>query len=276
MTIVMEESTNKRLLDVLIATHGDDGLECVAKMTLPKVEGVNYIVTWQTQNPRETPQALCRPDLQVHVIDSIGTSNNHNAGMELAEASYCLFADNDLHYTTEGLKAVIDAFETHPEVDVATFRHSGDNTNYPEYETEFTTYEPRGYNVALIDIAYRRNSIGDIRFDPNFGICAPLAGGEDQLFKFDCCRAGLTCRFFPITIVHHPGLSSGFRRISNPRAAMAEGAYIRVAYGITGYPRVPLFAWRAYRSGRMSLLWGLWHLTRGFFSKYAMRHRKKH
>lgn len=272
----MEESTKKRILDVLIATHGDDGLERVSEMTLPQVEGVNYIVTWQTDKSGKIPEKLNRPDVQIHIIDSIGSSNNHNAGMELAEASYCLFADNDLHYTPRGLAAVIDAFESHPEIDIATFRHSGDNTNYPETETDFSMYEPRGYNVSLVDIAYRRSSISDIRFDPNFGICAPLAGGEDQLFRYDCCKAGLKCRFFPVTIVHHPGLSSGFREITNPRVAMSEGAYIRVAYGIKGYPRIPLFVWRAFRRGRISIVWGLWHLTRGFFSKYAVRHRKKH
>lgn len=261
-----------RRLDVLVATHGPDGLQRVADMQLPSVDGVHYIVTWQDSRPGSTPASLLRNDIEIHEIPSIGLSNNRNAGISLARAPYCLIADNDLTYKAEGLKAVIYALDTHPDVDIATFRHDGEPVRYPAEETDFTKRMPRGYNVTSFEIAFRRDSIGDIRFDTNFGIGAPLASGEDSLFILDCRRAGLHCRFFPITIVEHHGLSTGLRPITDPRTAMAEGAYIRLAYGLTGYPRVPLFAWRAYRSRRTPLFHALLHLTRGFFSPYTRIH----
>lgn len=269
------ENDTDRKLDVLIATHGDDGLRRVAEMTLPAVSGVKYIVTWQTIRGGAVPVALKRDDIEIHKIPDIGLSNNRNAGIALSKSTYCLIADNDLKYSVQGLKAIIDKLDNNPEVDIATFRYSGDYNFYPSVETDFTEYVPSGYNTVSIEIAFRVKSIGNIRFDTNFGIGGKLTACEDGVFILDCRRAGLKCRFFPVTIVEHTGLSTGYRPIDNPHIAMAEGAYIRLAYGINGYLRVPLFAWRAWRKGRMPLFWGVYHVTRGFFSKYVGMHKAK-
>ena len=167
-------NTTDRILDVLIATHGDDGLRRVAEMTLPSVSGVKYIVTWQTTAGGDIPAELMRNDVEIHEISTTGSSNNHNAGIELLRAPYCLFADNDLNYTTEGLVAVINSLDSHPEIDVATFRHSGEPVYYPDKETDFSEKMPKGYSVATYDIAARSKSIQNIRFDPNFGVAARL------------------------------------------------------------------------------------------------------
>ncbi|MDE6345685.1 MAG: glycosyltransferase family 2 protein [Muribaculaceae bacterium] len=269
------EETKVRKLDVLIATHGDDGLKRVGEMKLPEVDGVRYIVTWQSGSAcRDTlPDGLLRDDIEIHVSNTTGLSNNRNAGIAAAKAPYCLIADNDLTYKPEGLRAVIEALDTHPETDVATFRHAGEPIHYPTETVDFTEQMPAGYNVTSFETAFRRDSIGKIRYDVNFGIGAPLACCEDPVFILDCRRAGLRCRFFPITIVEHKGYSTGYRPITDPRVAMAEGAYIRLAYGAGGYLRIPLFAWRAKRKGRMPLLWGICHLTRGFFSSYIAIHK---
>lgn len=275
----MNSTNSIRKLDVLIATHGDEGLLRIAEMQLPKVAGVHYIVTWQTAqssaaNPlsSDMPDELIRDDIEIHRLSSAGLSNNRNAGIELAIAPYCLIADNDLHYYPEGLQTVIDTLEANPEVDIATFRHDGEPVSYPSAVTDFTAEMPRGYSVTSFETAFRRQSIGSIRFDTNFGIGAPLACCEDSLFILDCRHAGLRCRFFPITIVAHRGLSTGLRPITDPRTAMGEGAYIRLAYGLVGYARIPLFAWRASRKKRMSFLFGLLHLSRGFFSRHVHTH----
>lgn len=267
-----DRKEDNRKLDVLVATHGDDGLQRVADMRLPVVSGVNYILTWQTATGGTVPEALRRDDVEIHILPSTGLSHNRNAGMDLARAPYCLIADNDLRYLPGGLEAVIDSFEKHPDIDVATFRHSGEDVYYPAEETDFTERVPKWYNVTSFETAFRRATAGRLRHDTNFGIGAPLAAAEDSVFILDCRRAGLRCRFFPVTIVHHPGASTGYRRVTSPATAMADGAYIRLAYGLKGYPRIPLFAYRAMRSHRMPFCWGLRHLTRGFFSRYIRLH----
>lgn len=271
----MKTSNNSRKLDVLIATHGDDGLKRVAEMLLPKVEGVHYVVTWQKPNDEDFPTNLLRDDLEVHKEMSLGSSNNRNAGLASAVAPYCLIADNDLSYTADGLNAVIDSLDTHPDIDVATFQHSGEDVYYPSEEVDFSEKMPKGYSVTSFEIAFRRESIGGLRFDTNFGINSPLIGGDDPLFILDCRRAGLKCRFFPITIVEHKGASTGYRPISDHRNMMAHGAYIRLEYGLSGYARVPLFAWRTWRKGFYPLMKGWYYTTLGFFSKYVGEHKAK-
>lgn len=272
--MITTENSNRKL-DVLIATHGDDGLKRVAEMSLPKVEGVHYVVTWQKPTDEEIPATLVRDDVEIHKEMSLGSSNNRNAGLASAKAPYCLIADNDLSYTPEGLKAVINSLDAHPEVDVATFRHSGELVNYPAEEVDFSERMPKGYSVTSFEIAFRRQSIGGLKFDTNFGINAPMASCDDPLFILDCRNAGLRCRFFPITIVEHRGVSIGYRAVSDRRVIMSHGAYIRLAYGLTGYPRVPLFAWRTWRKGYYPLIKGWWYVTRGFFSKYVEEHKAK-
>lgn len=273
---------NTPKLDVLIATHGSEGLNQVAQMTLPQVDGVRYIVTWQTgagydnDTAVKIPEKLNRPDLKITPIKSTGLSNNRNAGMSLAEAPYCLIADNDLHYTADALKSVIDTFDKNPGTDIAVFRHSGDNSMNLVHPATLDKRLPKGFSVTSFDTAYRRESIGGIHFDPNFGIGAPLSSGEDTLFLLDCRRRGLHCRYYPITIVRHNGPTTGHRAITDPNIAAAEGACTRLEYGMAGFPRIILFAWRAKRNGRMPLLWGLRHLARGFFSKYVRLHRRNY
>lgn len=260
------------MLDILVATHGEDGLKKVEMMNLPVMTGVRYIVTVQGAKNAIAPASLQRNDISIHYLNSSGLSNNRNAGIGLSTAQYCLLADNDLRYTADRLNNVVKTISANPEVDIFTFRHEGENVSYPKEETDFSKSMPKGYSVTSFEIAFRRKAIGELRFDKNFGIGAPMGCCEEALFILDCQRSELCCRFFPITIVEHHGLSTGHRPITDASVAQAEGAYIRLAYGIKGFSRIPLFAWRSWRRDRMPLLWGLRFLIKGFFSQYVREH----
>lgn len=259
-------------LEVLICTYGREGIGRVGRMQLPTVDGVRYLVSWQPAgcDTSVIPSELRRDDVTVVIADSIGSSNNRNNAVDHATAPVCLMADDDLRYTPDGLLAVIDTFENNPDLDVASFRYSGDdNKQYPSAETDLTNDWPKNFYCASFEIAFRREAVaGRIFYNPYFGINAPrLMNGEDSVFILDCRNAGLNCRFFPITITHHAGLTTGLRNIDDPRVAMGEGAYIRYCYGWKGFPRVPLFVWRRFRSGKIKFLWGLLYVTKGFLYK---------
>ena len=261
-------TSSPRLLDVLVATHGRDGLDRVAAMQLPVTRGVHYIVTWQASADAEIPPSLQREDMEIHRLDSIGLSHNRNAGIALSQAPLCLVADNDLRYRPGAFETVIKAFDDNPDIVIATFRHNGPgNRTYPATEVDFTKKMPKWYCPCSFETAFRRDGIGDLRFNTKFGVGTDIPTGEDSIFILDCRQRGFRCRFFPVTIVDHPGLSTGYRAITHPGVAFGEGAYIRRAYGLAGYPRIPLFAYRAWRSRRMPFWWGLRHLTAGFFSR---------
>ena len=237
-------------LDVCIVTHGADGLEKVAAMDLPKVDGVRYVVSWQTPGGAKVPEALMRPDIKMCTTHSEGSSANRNNAFDHSSAPLILVADNDVTYTSESLLSVIRAFDTHPEVDVATFQYSGTGKSYPAEEQAITRRVPKGLTFSAIEIALRRRALEKVRFDTRYGVKGseyPL--GEDEKFMLDAVRAGLNCRYFPIVIASHPHLSTGSRPIADPRAAAGTGALIRGWYPWSWPLRIPLKAWRLRKSG---------------------------
>ena len=259
-------------LDVLICTYGRAGLDRTSRMRLPEVEGVRYVVSWQTAgaDPSDIPAALVRRDILISPTESVGLSNNRNHAIAVAEAQVCLIADDDLDYDKERLKAVIDTFAARPDLDLATFRYEGsDEKFYYESERDLTSRLPKNYYVTSFEIAFRRCAVQNkIFFNRHFGINSLRFGsGEEGIFLHDCRTQGLNCRYFPVTITRHPGLTTGNRPLTTKPLAQAEGAYVRYVYGLRGWPRVPLIAWRRYKARQMKLFWGLWHVMRGFLIK---------
>ena len=252
-------------LDVLLVTHGPDGLERVAHMCLPRVDGVRYVVAWQiTGEPPAIPAALLRDDIRVFPNDTVGSGANRNVALAHAEAPVVLMADNDLRYTPAQLKAVIDTFADTPQVEFATFMYQGAAKKYPSSELELSYgIHP---TVTTFEIAARLASLREkkITFNPHFGVGARYECGEDSIFYHECMRKGLRGRFFPIVITSHPYIPTGQRPIRRPSVARGEGASIRAIHGTAGWVRIPVFVWSQWRRGRIRFWWGLREVSRGF------------
>ncbi len=263
---------NSLKLDVMIATYGLDGIARVAQMNLPRVDGVRFLVSWQLggANPSQLPQALIRPDIKVMTSDSRGLSRNRNLLLQAAEGDYCLIADDDLKYRADQLHAVIEALDSNPRADVAVFKYDTATKYYPSQPMDISRRTASGHNISSVEIAMRRNSVKGLWFNENFGVGAFLSSGEENIFIEDCRRAGLRLHYFPITICAHKGLTTGERKMS-VGTAMAQGAYIRYAYGFMGFPRAILAAWRHWRSGQVPLARGMRDYIKGFFSTKALK-----
>lgn len=243
-------------LDLAIATHKPEGIRRVAEMNLPHIEGVRYIVSWQTHCDAPVPQSLLdRDDIEIHRFGQPGQSLNRNNAIDNCSADIILLSDDDLIYTPDGLKAIIDTFENNPDVDLASFKAElPDPKPYPAEPCILGERLPKDYWVGAIEIAFRRERIGDLRCHPLLGLGSPeLNGAEDELFLLSAIRRGLRCMFFPITICSHPhpstgtgtGLSSGYIR--------AAGCFIRLAYPATYFPRLFIKAYRLRRYNKTSV-----------------------
>lgn len=262
-------------LEVLICTCREDGIERVAQMNLPNVEGVKYLVSWQLpqrQFPVELPTALRRKDVAVYVTDSIGLSRNRNHALSHSTADVCLIADDDLSYTAERLSAVKSVFERDDALDIATFMYecAEDEKIYPNEECDLRKMR-KGWYLTSFELAFRRNKIGDLRFNELFGLGAPrLDAGEENVFLYSALKRGLNGRFFPIEITRHKGPTTGISRVAEPRVLMSKGAYIYVAHRPTAVLRIILNAWREKRSGRMSFWHAFRHVWNGMVYAYHM------
>lgn len=251
-------------LDIAIVTHTPAGAGRVAKMLLPPAEGVRYVVSWQNHNDAPAPEELNRPDVKLLRFSGKGVSANRNNALNHCTADIVLIADNDLIYTPDAFKSITTVFDSDPALDLATFKADiPGKSGYPDGATELKSHLPKGYSVSAVEIAFRRKALATIRFCESIGPGTRYAAGEDEFFLHSAIASGLRCRFFPIEICRHPEQSTGQR--ANPGAATLRGFGCTVAllYPFTSPARVPLKAWRLWRSRRCGFIRAIMLLTQG-------------
>lgn len=237
------------MLDLALITHGPDGLERVVRQGLPRVPGVRYVVSWQGDAGRAVPAEIAaRDDIEVHRCALSGLSNNRNNAIDRCRAELVLLADNDVEYTPEGLLGVIDAFREYPEADLLTFRSEPADCQYPAESVRLDRRLPRGYYAKSIEIAFRRERIGNLRMSPDLGLgSGRFEGGEDEAFLMTAIRRGLECRFVPLTVGVHAGESTGTKSRPSDANLRAAGVIVRLYYPVAFVWRLPLKAWRLRR-----------------------------
>lgn len=238
-------------MDVAIATWQPEGIHRVEAMNLPRVPGVRYVVSWQLPGPDPViPESLaCRDDVSIFILNRAGVSENRNNACDHCTAEIILNSDDDLVYTADGLQAVMDTFESDPDLDLACFRYNGAPDKYPAEACDLASRLPKGFFVATFEMAIRRRVLNNVCFDIYFGPGAPFfQSGEDTSFLLDTILCGHKCRFFPITICTHDHPTTGDKPMPKG-VAMAEGFLIRRQYPVSWILRMPLKAWRNMRKG---------------------------
>jgi hypothetical protein len=257
-------------LDVAIITWQPEGIERVAAMDLPRVDGVCYVVSWQKHDGAAVPEALLRDDVRVYRTESMSVAANRNNALEHCTADIVLNGDDDLVYSRDGLLSVIETFERDSEVEFACFRFEfegrGLTKPYPQEVCDLRRM-PKGLWFGTIEMAVRRSShAGALRFDLRFGPGAEfLGGGEDEFYLMTARHSGYVCRFYPITIGEHPGKTHVSQRIENAAIVRGFGAIIAKEYGVTVLPRLVLKAVRLSRSGQYPFWRAVVELTRGWW-----------
>lgn len=252
-------------LNIAVATHRPEGILRFEKMVLPEIPGVSYVVSWQNHDNEVIPDSLKRADIRIHRFDGIGQSANRNNALDHCNAEIVMNSDDDVTLYPEALKELRILMEENPEVDVATFRSEhGDMSRFPSHSVILGSKFPKGYHVSGIEIAFRKNRIGTLRFCTEFGLASQrLHGGEDEIFVYSAMRRGLHCRYFPVTICSHPHESTGTKGTLTKNNLMAQGCVIALMFPWTCILRIPLKAWRLSKKGRSGLYRGLRHLALG-------------
>lgn len=223
---VRDNNGASALLQVLICTYGEDGIKRVAAGNHPEVAGVEYLVSWQTDGNTTIPASLDREDFTIHTSHTKGLSANRNIALSLASAPLLLISDDDVDYSESGLRSIIEAFDTHKDMDILTFRYesSSHSKYYPESPCDLSTPE-RGYFVTSFEIALRKDSVkGKLWFNENFGIGSIFPSGEEDVFIKECLNAGLKGLFLPITIARHDGTTTSERNLMLPARPQTKGA----------------------------------------------------
>lgn len=256
-------------IELLVCTF-NDGIRRVASLLLPPAPWVGYVVSWQQTEgyvPCELPEELvCRADVKVVTLPGVGLSRNRNSCLRHASADICLICDDDCSYTMEGLRAVVEAFERNPDVDMIAFKakNACDRKLYPT--ARFNLRERvRGFYVMSIEMALRRERVaGKVWFDEHFGLgSGEFGAGEETVFVADALAAGLNCQYFPVEVVEHHGPTTSVTRRADTAVLRADGAILYLYYRGTMWLRAPLIAWRVSKQTGAGFAYALRSICRG-------------
>lgn len=258
-------------LQVAISTCGEDAMQKVAAMRLPRVDGVGYLISCQSA-PLDIPAELRRDDVRVFFTSSRGISNNRNYALSLVTAPYVLIADDDLVYDANGLAEVIRVYDSDPTLDYATFRFAFPySKTYPEGEWDlsrkFSHYNPISFEISFRMESYRR---AGLHFSTYLGLGAPYANsGEEDVVLYNCRRKRLHGKYFPVIVGEHPNVPGGRVHKNAPAKLRTMGAVAVNVYPGTAILRLPLIAHRAPGN----TLRNLFYVVQG--ACYGLCHRKQ-
>lgn len=252
----------------MIAAYGREVTSRLSKPDyLSRIPHTRYLISWQIpdDDPFEIPERLTkRDDVKIEIIRGKGVSRNRNNLLKMAQAPYLLCADCDISYEPTGIKEIIDTFESNPEVDIATFKIEIDEPRpYPKEARELKYRRwKRNFYPYVVETAMRLESVGryGLTFNEHYGINAEeLGAGEEDVFIFDAWKKGAIIKFFPKTILKHPGKSTIERLGATEAVLKARGAVLRHIYGRTSWvnrlkvavtlPGNKLRNWRTIRQG---------------------------
>lgn len=129
-----------------------------------------------------------------------GLSRSRNMALTHSKGDVCLICDDDEilydNYNTD----IIQSFINLPDADIIAFKIDLLNKKYPT-KTKKINYLS-ALKISSIQIAFKRKSITEkkIFFDESLGSGVSKAGGEENMFLYDCLKAGLKIYFIPISI----------------------------------------------------------------------------
>lgn len=265
-------------LEVLICTH-TPRLKAISADALPMVEGVQYAITCQITLPDEPSGNISsvlsqRNDIRILYNNTRGLSANRNVAFVSAQAPYLLIADDDLCFNSDGLKAIIDAFDADPALDILTLRADQPLPRVYPPDGHDLSRPWRFYSPVSFEIALRRRIVEGpqgLRFSTLAGIGAPYLGcGEEELFIHHAIRSGLRCRHSSAVVAVHPSLTTSDRSAATSQVLRAKGALMRIFRGnVAGAIRIPLEAYRAPAPWPRAFL----NLVQGYI--YSIKHRRR-
>ena len=202
--------------------------------------------------------------------DEIGLSKSRNMALNNATGEYLVITDDDLEYVDGYEEIICNAFKKNPKADIIVFQVEGIECTFKKYgKKEKKISYLSSLHVSSVEIVMRRNSIKktNVRFAEEFGSGAKYKMGEENIFLFDCLKAGMKIYYEPKVIARlHMNESTWFCGF-NKKYFLDRGAVSRKLYGdIIGLFMIAVFAIKNYRKYKstMNIINGLRYMTKGY------------
>jgi glycosyltransferase involved in cell wall biosynthesis len=227
----------------------------VKNLSLPQhVANREFIVL--VQNPNEESYVFDKPQTKLVELKSRGVAKSRNAALKYASGKYLIFGDDDITFDEEGLDALIEHFESHPECSMILAQTS-DKTgtlrkSYPTKSHKLSKFNSA--KAATYEMMVRVDAIrgAGVTFDENFGAGAENFLGDEYIFISDALNKGLKGDFLPVRVAIHPKESSG-STWGTPRDLSARAAVFSRVFGVTAPIFRALFLLKS-RKGRVGFV----------------------
>ena len=177
--------------------------------------------------------------IKIYCMNEKGVGLSRNNALLRADGDIVLFSDEDIVYNEGYAKAVLDAFEANPDIDMIFF-------NFDVAEDRQTYHiEKKGrvrqYNCGrypTYSLALRREVLHKkgITFSLLFGGGAKYSNGEDSLFIKQCIKSGMKALALPVTLGREvPRPSTWFNGYTD-KFFFDRGVLYRALYGKMAKP----------------------------------------
>ena len=128
-------------------------------------------------------------NFKIYSYKERGISNSRNRALEKAKAEILLLCDDDVIYNKDYEKNIIEEFKNNSKADIIIFNMENPYRNKRKIKKNKRLHIYNSLNFASYNIAFRRESINNIKFNTNFGPNAIYkSGGDDTLFIVDCLK----------------------------------------------------------------------------------------
>ena len=225
-------------IQFLISTLGER-IAQAAKVLLPPMEGVSYVVVWQRNGigsgalPAELKE---REDVSIVEDNGKGLARSRNIALENATADLLVITDDDNRYDTAAIELIRNAFEKHPMAGLIQFQalsmEGKPLRNYPAFPYTYET-RPRGTYFCSVELVMRRKA-NLPRFDERFGLGAELGCGEEEVFVHEAVKRGVKMIYVPQPLVRTDGATTGGRFLTDAKVQKAKGAVLCILHGKVG------------------------------------------
>ena len=225
-------------IQFLISTLGER-IAQAAKVLLPPMEGVSYVVVWQRNGigsdalPAELKE---REDVSIVEDKGKGLARSRNIALENATADLLVITDDDNRYDTAAIELIRNAFEKHPTAGLIQFQaltmEGKPLRNYPAFPYAYET-RPRGTYFCSVELVMRRKA-NLPRFDERFGLGAELGCGEEEVFVHEAVKRGVKMIYVPQPLVRTDGATTGGRFLTDAAVQRAKGAVLCILHGKVG------------------------------------------
>lgn len=227
-------------LQVLVSAVNENAVDLAERMNLES----DAIIINQTDYFDYEEYKHKNRRIQCFTFSERGVGLSRNNALLRAEGDIVLFSDEDIVYDAGYEKAVLDAFEAHPEADFLLFNMRVGQARATYYTKKF--HRVHIWNAGrypTYSFAVRREKLhaANVTFSLLFGGGAKYSNGEDSLFLKDCLKYGLKVYAIPIELGQERERESTWFQGYTDKFFLDRGVLYHFLYGALAYPMAVRF-----------------------------------